>query len=179
VKPVTIAARCGIRISIDDRFPVNTFCVPIVRVAVCALLDHPDFISFPRSHFMDIFMAIFALDVIDEMSTCIMFSPFFLMASMTGDRLGMNLPSLGFPMGFDVRNIPVAAVAGVGTVNGLGEFLLVDLSMAAQTFGVVDTFTAIFPAFDDEFISLLSRFRWLGHLCRLRTLFGRLCRSPR
>jgi hypothetical protein len=61
-------------------------------------------------------------------------------------------------MGFDIRDIPVATVAGVGSMNGLGKFLFTDFSMATQTFRVVYTFNAIFPSFDDEFFSFFPRF---------------------
>ena len=53
-------------------------------------------------------------------------------------------------MGFDIRDVPVATVAGVGSMNGLGKLPLADFSVAAQTFGIVNTLVAIFPALDDE-----------------------------
>jgi hypothetical protein len=75
-------------------------------------------------------MAVFALYVIDEMRTCVMLRPFLLMTSMTGDRFGMNLPPLCLHVGFDICNIPVATIAGVGSMNGLGELPFADFFVA-------------------------------------------------
>jgi hypothetical protein len=41
-------------------------------------------------------MAVFTLDVIDEMGTRKVLSPFLLMTPMTGDGLGMNSSPFGF-----------------------------------------------------------------------------------
>jgi hypothetical protein len=75
-------------------------------------------------------MAVFTLNVIDEMGTGIMFCSFLLMTSMTGNGFSMNSSPLRFHMGFDIRDIIVATVAGVGSMNGLGKLPLVDFCMA-------------------------------------------------
>jgi hypothetical protein len=138
-----------------------------------AFFDDPNLVPFPRGYLVDLCMAVFALDIIDEMSACIMFCPFLLMASMAGDRLRMNSPPFGFHMSIDVRDIPVATIAGIGSVNGLGEFSLTDFGMATETFGIVDALIAIFAAPDDKPLALFCNFRRLGDLCRLGPLFFR------
>ena len=141
-------------------------------------LDHPDFIPLPRGHLVDVFVAVFALNVIDEMGACIMLCPFLLMTSMAGDRFGMNSCPLCFGMGFDIRDIIVATVTGVGSMNGLGKLPLADFSVATQTFRIVNTLIAIFPTLDNKLLRLFRRFRRFGHLCGLDTLFfrNRCCR---
>jgi hypothetical protein len=73
-----------------------------------------------------------------------MFSPFFFMASMAGHWLRMNFRSLGLQMTLQIRNIPVTAIAGETSMNGLSKFPLIDLlGVAANAFRVVDAFDAI------------------------------------
>jgi hypothetical protein len=81
-------------------------------------------------------------------------------------------------MGFDICDIIVATVTGVGPMNGLGKLPLADFGVATQTFRIVDTLIAIFPTLDSKLLRLLSRFRRFGHLCGLHTLFSgnRWCR---
>jgi hypothetical protein len=55
-------------------------------------------------------------------------------------------------MACDVRNIPVATVAGIGSVDRLGEFPFADFLMATETFRIIDTLIAIFPALDDKLL---------------------------
>jgi hypothetical protein len=122
---------------------------------------------------MNVFMAVFTLNVIDEVGTCIMFCSFLFMASMAGDWLGINPCSSYLHMGFDIRNIPVTAIAGVGSVNGLSELSLTNFPMATETFGVIDTLVTIFPTLDNEFLSFFPGFGWLGHYWGFGTLFSR------
>jgi hypothetical protein len=173
VEAMTIATGCRIWIPCEDGFAVDAFSVAIIRMASSTFLDDPSLIPFPGCHFVDLFMAVFTLNVIDEMGACIMFRPFLLMTSMTGDGLRMNSSPFCFPMGFDIRDIPVATVAGVGSMNGLGKLPFTDFSMATQTFRVVNTFIAIFSSLDDKFFPLFPRLRRFGHLCRFGTLFFR------
>jgi len=116
-------------------------------------------------------MAVFALNVIDEMGACVMLRPFLLMTSMTGDGFSMDSPPFRLPMDLDICDVIVATVTGVGSMNGLGELPLADFSVATQTFGVVDTLVAIFPTLDSKLLRLFGRFRGFGHPCGLGTLF--------
>jgi hypothetical protein len=76
-------------------------------------------------------------------------------------------------MGFDIRNIPVATIAGVSSMNGLGKLPLTDFLMATETFGIVNAFITVFPTFDDEFFYLFPGVRRFGYLGRSGTLFFR------
>jgi hypothetical protein len=76
-------------------------------------------------------------------------------------------------MGLDIRDIPVATVAGIGSMNGLSKLPFADFFMATQTFRVVNTLIAILSAPDENFFPFLYRFRRFGHLCGLGTLFFR------
>lgn len=118
---------------------MDAFSEAVVGMAGGACLDHSDLVPFPWGQFMDIFVTVLTLDVIDKMGARIMFRPFFLMASMTGDRLGMDSTPFGLPMGFDVGDIPMTTVTGVGSVNGLGKLPLTDFGMATEAFGIIDT----------------------------------------
>jgi hypothetical protein len=60
-------------------------------------------------------------------------------------------------MGFHICDVIVATVAGIGSMNGLGKRPLLDFSVATQTFGIVNTLKAIFPALDDELLPLFRR----------------------
>lgn len=160
---------------------MDAFRITVIRVAGRAFLDHPGFIPFPGGHLVDVLMAILTLNIVDEMGAGVMFRPFLLMTPMAGHRLSMNSSPFSFRMGFDIRNIPVAAIAGIGSVNGLGKLPLIDLTMTAQAIGVINTFIAIFPALDDEFFSLFSGFSWLGYCLGFRALFIRsgVCRPQK
>jgi hypothetical protein len=81
-------------------------------------------------------------------------------------------------MDFDICDIIVAAVTGVGPMNGLGKLPLADLPVATQTFRIVNTLIAIFPTLDNELLRLFSWFRGFGRLYGLDTLFigSRRCR---
>jgi hypothetical protein len=77
-------------------------------------------------------------------------------------------------MSLDIRDIPVATIAGIGSMNRLGKFPLTDLGMATEAFGVVDTLITILPTLDDKLLRFLSRFRGLAHGRGFRGLFCRL-----
>jgi hypothetical protein len=115
-------------------------------------------------------MTILALDVVDKMGTRVVLCPFLLVTAMTRNRLSMNLPLFRFPMVLYIRDIPVATVAGVCSVNGLSEFPFTDFGMATETCGIVNTLIAIFTTLDDKLVSLFCTFRRLGYPCGLRTL---------
>ena len=85
METMTIATGSRIWIPCEDGFAVDAFRITIVRVAGRTFLDHSDLVPLPWSHLMDVFMAVFALNVIDEMGACVMFRPFLPMTSMAGD----------------------------------------------------------------------------------------------
>jgi hypothetical protein len=89
---------------------------------------------------MDLAMAVLTLDIVDEVSTRIMLRGLLFMTPMTSDGFGMNSSPFCLPVGFDICDVPVATITGIGPMNGLGEFPLVDLiPVAAQAFRVIDT----------------------------------------
>src|SRR4030042_246794 len=148
-----------ISLSGDEEIAVKAFRITIIRVAGRTFLDHSNLVPLPRSDLVDVFMAVSALNVIDEMGACIMLRPFLLMTSMARDRFRMNSCALGFGMGFAICDIIVAAVAGVGAMNGLGKFPLADLRVATQAVRIVNTLVAIFPLLDNKLLRLFSRLR--------------------
>jgi hypothetical protein len=152
---------------------MDALCITIIGMAGRAFLDDPDLIAFPGGHLVDVFMTIFTLNVINKMSARIMFCPFLLMTSMTGDGLAMNFSPFCFHVRLEICDIPVATVAGVGSMNGLGKLPFTDFLVAAQTFGIVNTFITVFPTFDDEFFYLFPGFRRFGYLGRFGTFFFR------
>jgi hypothetical protein len=173
MKAVAITAGCRIRVSLHDRFSMDALCITIIGMTGRAFLDDPDLIPFPWGHLVYVLMAVLTLYVIDEMSARIMFCPFLLMTSMTGDGLGMNFSPLCLHVRFDICDIPVATVAGVGSMNGLGKLPFTDFLVAAKTLGIVNAFITVFPTFDDEFFYLFPGFRRFGYLGRSGPLFFR------
>ena len=113
---------------------------------------------------MDLLMAVFTLNVIKEMGACIMFRPLLLMTAMAGHRLGMNSSPFCFQVVIDVRDIPMTTIAGVGPMDRLGKFPLIDFGVATQAFGIVDTLITVFATLDDKLLSFLCRLRRLGDL---------------
>jgi hypothetical protein len=110
-------------------------------------LDYPGFIPFPWSYLMDVLMAVYTLNVIDEVDTCIMFGPFFFMASMTGDWLSVDFCTFGC-VSIDIGNVPVTTITRVDPVDGLSEFFFVYfIPVASKAFGVVDNLFSAFPDF--------------------------------
>src|SRR4030042_2119272 len=169
---MTIATGSRIGIPCEDGFAVDAFSVAIIRMASSTFLDDPSLIPFPGCHFVDLFMTVFALNVIDEMGACIMLCPFPLVTSMKGEGLGMNPRPFCLHMLFGIGNIPMTTIARVGSVNGLSELLLTDFTMATKTIGVINTLRAIFPTLYDEFLPFLN-LRRFGHHGRFGALFFR------
>jgi hypothetical protein len=120
---------------------------------------------------MDVFVAVFALDVVYKMGARIMLRPLPFMAAVTSHRLRVDSTSSGFHVGVHIRDIPVAAIAGVGAMDRLSEFPFVDFGMATEAFGVIDTLVTIFATLDDKLLSFFATFRSLGSPCRLRSGF--------
>jgi hypothetical protein len=151
---------------------MDAFGITIIRVARGTRLDHSNLVPLPGDYLVDALMAVFALNVVDEMGACIMFRPFLFVTSMTRHRFRMDFRPFGLGMNFDICDIVVATVAGVGSMNGLGKFPLADFRVAAQTFRIVNTLVAIFPALDSDLLPLLGRWGGWGRLCRLDTLLS-------
>src|SRR5512139_3133292 len=147
----------------QDRLPVNTFSVTIVRMACRTFFDDSDLVPLPRGRLVDVCMAVFALNLINKMGTRIMLCPFFLVTAMASHRLRVNSTSFCFQMGFHIRDVPVATVARVGAMDRLSEFPLTDLGMATKAFGIVNTLKAIFTSLDDKPLALFATFRRLGY----------------
>jgi hypothetical protein len=167
MEAMTVTAGRRIRISRRNRLTVDTFGKTIIGMASRAYLNDPRLIPFPWGQLMDLFMAVFTLNIVDEMGAGIMLGAFFLMTTMAGDRLGMNSSPFGFQVVLNVRDIPMTTVAGVGSMDRLGKFPLIDFSVATQAFGVVDTLITVFATLDDKLLSFLCRLRRLGHFGRL------------
>jgi len=92
-------------------------------------------------------MAVLTHHVVDEMGTGVMFGSFDLMASMAGNRLGLDSPP-PCRVFLNIGNIPVAAIAGIGAMDRFGESGYIDILMALQALGVVDTLQTVFPSPD-------------------------------
>ncbi len=98
-----------------------------------AFLDSSNLVSPPGRNLVDLNMTILALDVIDKMGTGIMFGTLDLMTAVTGHRLCLNSGSLD-GMLFDIRDIPVAAIARIGTMNRPRKLTFIHVLMAFETF---------------------------------------------
>jgi hypothetical protein len=173
MKTMAVTAIRGIWIPCQNRLAVDTLQIPIIGMARRAFFDDPDFIPLPWSHFVDVCMTVFTLNVIDKMGARIMFCPFLLVTSMASNGFTMNPASLRFYMGVHIGDVPMATIAGIGSMDGLGELSFTDLGMATEAFRVIDAFIAVFPALDDKFFSLWQGFWRLGDRCWLRALFLR------
>jgi hypothetical protein len=106
---------------------------------------------------MDIFVAVYALNIVDEVSAPVMFHPLLLMAPMAGHWFRMNPGAFCLCMGSHIRDVPMAAIAGVGSMNRLGEFPFIDLiAMTLETFRIIDALIAVLPPSDDELLPFLG-----------------------
>jgi hypothetical protein len=178
MEAMAIAAGGRIRVPLEDGFAVDALGVTIIRMTGRAGLDHPDFIPSPGGQLVNLLMAVLALNVIKEMGACIMFRRFFFMTSMAGDWLGMN-PRPSCRMGLDICDVIMTTVARIGAMNRLGKLPFAYVLVTSQTFGVVNTFIAVFSPPDDKFLPLFLRFRRFGHHGEFPTLiFSTGCRCP-
>jgi hypothetical protein len=150
---------------------MDAFSEAVVGMAGSACLDYSGLIPFPWGQFMDLFMTVFTLDVVYKMGARIVLRSFLLVTSMASDWLCINSRPSRFHMGFDVGDIPMATIARIGSMHGLGELPLTDFGVATEAFGVIDTLKTIFASLDDKLLSLFGTFRRLGDPCRFRTLF--------
>jgi len=116
---------------------------------------------------MDLYVAVGTPHVIDEMRASIVFGSFHLVASVAGDRFGLDSGALRRVF-IDIRDVPVAAIAGIGAVDRSGELPFVDIFMAFQALRVVDTLQTVLPSPDLELL-----------LCQLKLLATRIRRDEK
>ena len=165
MKSMTIRAVRRVPVPGKNRLSVDAFRIPIVLVAHGALLDHSDLVSTPGGELMDVRMAVRTPHIVDKMGTGVMFGPCDLVAPVAGDPFGLDSPSL-CRMFFDIGDIPVAAIAGIGSMDRLGESGYIDIFMTFQALGVVDTLQAVLPSPDLELLlgqlQFLMEFQFLS-----------------
>jgi hypothetical protein len=165
MKSMTIRAVRRVPVSGKNRLSVDAFRIPIVLVAHRALFDYPDFVTTPGGELMDVRMAVRTPHIVDKMGTGVMFGSCDLMASMAGDPFGLDSPPL-CRMFFDIGDIPVAAIAGIGSMDRLGESGYIDIFMTFQALGVVDTLQTVLPSPDLELLlgqlQFLMEFQFLS-----------------
>ena len=92
---------------------MDTLQIAIIGVAGRTLLNDPNLVPLPGGHLVDLYVAVFALNVIEEMRAGVMLGGFFLMATMTGERLDMESGSFSQDVLTDVRDIQMATAARV------------------------------------------------------------------
>jgi hypothetical protein len=102
--------------------------------------------------------AVRAPHIVNEMGAGVMFRTFNLMTSVAGDRLGLDFSTL-CRVFLDIGDVPVAAITGICSMDRFGELGLIDIFMALQARGVVDTFQTVFPPSDLKL--LLGQFKFL------------------
>ena len=108
---------------------------------------------------MDLLVTILALDLIDEVGTGIMLRGLSLVTPVARDGFRVDLSAFGLYMGFDVYDVPMAAIARERSMNGLCKLSLSDLvPVTFEALGIIDAFGAIFPSLNGELFSLLCRF---------------------
>jgi len=96
---------------------------------------------------MHLHMAVRTPHIVDEMGAGVMFGAFYLMASMAGNRLGLDSPP-PCRVFLNIGNIPVAAIAGIGAMDRFGESGYIDIFVALQALGVVDALQTVLPSPD-------------------------------
>ena len=137
MKAVAIRACCRVRVSSKNRFSVDTLRIAVIRMAGGTRLDYPSLISLPSSHFMDVAVAVLALNFMTIVSAGIMFRSLLLVTAMAGGRLWFRLGSSCLLMLVDVGYVLMAACAGVVCMDRSQKFLFIDfLAMATQAIAV-------------------------------------------
>jgi hypothetical protein len=107
---------------------------------------------------MDFYMTVRTSHIVYEMGAGVMFGTFNLVTSVAGDRLDMDSTAL-CRVFLNIGNIPMAAIAGIGSMDRFGELGLIDIFVALQARGVVDTLQTVFPSSDLKL--LLGQFKFL------------------
>jgi hypothetical protein len=67
MEAVAITAGRRVPVSGEHGLAVNTLQVTVIGVAGRTLLNNPDLVPLPGGHLVDLYVAVFTLDVIDEM----------------------------------------------------------------------------------------------------------------
>jgi len=170
MEAVAVGTRSGIGIPRKDGLTVNALRITVIRMTGRAFLDDAGFVPFPGRDFVDLFVAIPALDIVDEVNARIMLRSLFLVTPMARHGFRVDLGPFRFEMRFGVGNVPMATVTGKGSVNRLGKLPLNNLvSVTFQALGIVNAFGAVFSSLDGEFFSFLCRF---GRRCDRRGRTG-------
>jgi hypothetical protein len=117
METMAITAGRRIRISVEGGFAVDALRITIVGMAGRTRLNHAHLIPFPGRQFVNLFVTIFALNIINEMGAGIMLCRLFLMATMAGDRLAMDLCPFLVDMLFHIDDVPVTTVTGVCSMH--------------------------------------------------------------
>jgi hypothetical protein len=124
-----------------------------------ACLDHPGLVPFPGCQFVDLFVTILALDLVDKVGTGVMLRGLSSVTPMARDGFRVDLCPFGLEMSFGVCNVPMAAITRERSMNGLCKLSLGNLvPVTSEALGIVDAFGAIFPSLNGNFFSLLGRF---------------------
>ena len=135
---------------------MDAFRITVVGVAGRTLLNDPGLISLPGGYFVNLFMAVLALDLVDKMNARIVFGPFLLVTTMAGHGLAVDFGALCLDVLLEIGDIPVAAITGICSMNRLGKLSIIDLiPMAAEALRIIDAFITVFAAFGDKLFSLL------------------------
>jgi hypothetical protein len=95
MKTVAVGTRGGVRISCEDGFPMDALRIAVIRMTGRACLDHPGLVPFPGCQFMDLFVTIFALDFVDEVSTGVMLRGLSFVTPVTRDGFRVDLRPFG------------------------------------------------------------------------------------
>jgi len=172
METMTVVAGSRIRVPCKNGFSMDTLSIAIILMTGGTFLNDSGLIAFPRGDFMNPCMTILALNVVDEMGTCIMLCPLFFMASVTGDRFGMNLCPFSLQMFLDICDIPVTTITRIGPMDGLGKLSFTDFRVAPEAFRVINAFIAVLSPPDDKLLSFYGFVRGFDHF-RFRVLFLR------
>ena len=95
MKSVAVGTRSGIWIPRENGLTMNALFITVIRMTGRACLDHSDLVPFPGRQFVDLFVTILALDLVDEVGTGIMLRGLSLMTSMARDGFPVDLRSFG------------------------------------------------------------------------------------
>jgi len=158
VEAVAVGTRGGIGVPRKDGFTVNALRITVIRMTGRAFLDDAGLVPFPGRDFVDLLVAVFALDLVDEVDTGVMFRAFLLVATMARHRFRVDLRPFRFEMSLGVRDVPVAAITGKGSMHRLGKLPLNNLvPVTLQAFGIIDALGAVFSSLDRDLVSRLRR----------------------
>jgi hypothetical protein len=172
MEAMAITAGCRVWVSIEDGLSMDTLQIALIRVAGRTLLNDTSLVPFPGGYLVDLHVAVLTLNVVDEMGTGIVLRGFFLVATMTRERLEMDFGAFCQDVLIGVRDIQMATFARVCPMDRQRKFPLADLiSMTAETFRVIHALRTVFLSLGGR---LLSCFQGFGSFC----LFGPIGALP-